>query len=190
MVTHRTRIDGYATAGLTAICDLNDSGEEMKLNFTQFYPMPGAQNKFSIIYDKKSDLFWTPVNIPTDNQNSTGWDKELWGRGFLGGPGNERRILMLQYSRDCLNWFHAGCIAAWPSPMHSFSYAAPLVDGDDLLILSRTCAPGKETTRNNHDTNLVTFHRVRNFRSLALVLKPDFLDETSHIDLLRRRRED
>ncbi|MBC8356371.1 MAG: exo-alpha-sialidase [Planctomycetes bacterium] len=174
MVTHRTRIDGYATAGLTAICDLNDSGEEMKLNFTQFYPMPGAQNKFFIIYDKKSDLFWMPVNIPTDNQNSTGWDKELWGRGFLGGPGNERRILMLQYSRDCLNWFHAGCIAAWPSPMHSFSYAATLVDGDDLLILSRTCAPGEDTTRNNHDTNLVTFHRVRNFRSLALVLKPDF----------------
>ena len=182
MVTHRTRIDGYATAGLTAICDLNDSEKEMKLSFTQFYPMPGAQNKFFIIYDEKSGLFWTPVNIPTDNQNSTGWDKELWRRGFLGGPGNERRILMLQYSRDCLNWFHAGCIAAWPSPMNSFSYAAPLVDGDDLLILSRTCAPGKTTTRNNHDTNQVTFHRIRNFRSLALVLKPRFSADAAGAD--------
>ena len=139
--------------------------------------MPGAQNKFFITYDEKSDLFWTPVNIPTDNQNSTGWDKELWRKGFLGGPGNERRILMLQYSRDCLNWFHAGCIAAWPSPMNSFSYAALLVDGEDLLILSRTCAPGEKTARNNHDANLVTFHRARNFRSLALVLKPDFSAE-------------
>ena len=80
---------------------------------------------------------------------------------------------MLQYSRDCLNWFQAGCIAAWPNPLHSFSYAAPLVDGNDLLILSRTSAPGDQQSFNNHDTNLVTFHRVRNFRSLALVLKPD-----------------
>jgi hypothetical protein len=174
LVTHRTRIDGYATAGVTAACDLSDPGTEMELKFTQFLPLPGAQNKFLIIYDERSDLFWTAANIPTDNQNSTGWDQDLWRRGFLGGPGNERRILMLQYSRDCLNWFQAGCIAMWPSPLNSFSYACPLVDGDDLLVLSRTSAPGEADRHNNHDTKLVTFHRVKDFRSLALNLKPVF----------------
>jgi len=42
LVTHRTRIDGYATANMTAICDLTDDGSALTLGFTQFYLMPGA----------------------------------------------------------------------------------------------------------------------------------------------------
>ena len=38
------------------------------------------------------------------------------------------------------------------------------IDGDDLVIVSRS---GDEHARNAHDGNLVTFHRVRNFRSLV-----------------------
>ena len=38
------------------------------------------------------------------------------------------------------------------------------IDGDDLVIVSRS---GDEQARNAHDGNLVTFHRVRNFRSLV-----------------------
>ena len=35
--------------------------------------------------------------------------------------------------------------------IRSCSYAAPLVDGEDLIILSRTCESGKEVTNNVHD---------------------------------------
>ena len=38
------------------------------------------------------------------------------------------------------------------------------IDGDDLVILSRS---GDERAKSPHDGNLVTFHRVTDFRELA-----------------------
>jgi hypothetical protein len=83
--------------------------------------------------------------------------------------GNERRILVLMYSLDCLNWFQAGCVGMWKSPLRSFHYVFPLIDGPDLLILSRTSV----NAPNQHDSDLITFHRVRSFRDLALDLHPE-----------------
>ena len=80
----------------------------MDLQFTQFYPMPGAQNKFHIIYDDVSRLFWMTTNLVVDSQNSQGWLEKLYKMGFYGPLGNERRILMLMYSMDALNWFQTG----------------------------------------------------------------------------------
>ena len=51
----------------------------------------------------------------------------------------------------------------------SFMYACPLIDGDDLLILSRTSRDG----RDQHDADLSTFHRLPDFRRLALDLYPE-----------------
>ena len=38
------------------------------------------------------------------------------------------------------------------------------IDGDDLVILSRS---GDARAKSAHDGNLITFHRVRNFRELV-----------------------
>ncbi len=165
----RTIIDGHSTAGLAAVCKLEEVGNEMRYRFLQFYPMPGAQCKFHVVYDRRSDLFWTTVTIPTDTWQNR---EPLRAIGFQGPPGNERRILMLMYSIDALNWLQAGCVAMDQHPCHSFSYASQLIVGDDLLVLARTSQGG----RNQHDTNLITLHRVRDFRKLALDLKPR-LDE-------------
>ena len=77
---------------------------------------------------------------------------------------------MLMYSLDALNWFQAGCIAMSPSPMQSFHYVAPLIDGDDMVFLSRTTADGS----NQHDSDVATFHRLQDFRSLAFDLHPRY----------------
>ena len=53
--------------------------------------------------------------------------------------------------------------------LDAFSYASNLVDGDDLLVLSRTSIGGF----NQHNTNLITCHRVEAFRELALDLDRD-----------------
>ena len=166
-VQSRVEIDGYATAGLCAVCDLADDGATLDLRFVQFHPMPGGQNKFHIIHHARSGLFWTAVNLVTDPQNSQGWDERLWRQGFLGGPGNERRFLMLLYSLDALNWWQAGCVARWASPLQGFQYASLLVDGEDLLLLVRTSENGP----NQHDADLMTLHRVPDFRTLALDLR-------------------
>jgi len=167
-VLSRVRIDRLATANMCAVCDVKDDGKNLDCRFVQFHPMPGGQCKFFIIHDKVSDLFWSPVNLPTNTQD-VAWGKKLVAKGFRQTPGNERRFLMLMYSLDALNWFQAGCIAMSTNPLQSFHYAAPLVDGDDLLILSRTSRDAPD----QHDSDLVTFHRVKNFRRLALKLHPE-----------------
>ena len=163
----RPRIDRYATANMAVVCDLHDDGEALDYRFTQFHPLPGGQNQFHIVYDSTSRLFWMTSNLPTNTQDEA-FAADLAAQGFLGKPGNERRFLMLFYSVDALNWFQAGCIARWPNPLQAFNYATPLIDGEDLLVVSRTSQGG----RNQHDNDLVTFHRIENFRSLALDLQP------------------
>ena len=166
-VVARLRLDGYATPGMAAFCDLTDDGESLDLSFSQFHPLPGGQNHFHIIRDEVTRLYWMVSNLPTRTQGAGGREVSQWP-GFRGTPGNERRFLMLFYGVDALNWFPAGCVARWPSPAQAFNYTTPLIDGPDLLIVSRTSRNG----RDQHDNDLVTFHRLPDFRSLALDLFP------------------
>ena len=140
----------------------------MRYGFSQYCPMPGGQCKFHIVYDEVSDLFWTCVNPVSDTLTPV--NDKLAEIGFRGIVANERRILILIYSADAQNWFQAGCVAMSRKMTESFSYASNLIDGDDLVVLSRTSVGGAS----QHDTNLVTCHRVKGFRDLALDLSRDF----------------
>ena len=75
---------------------------------------------------------------------------------------------MRLYSIDGLNWFQAGCIAQARRISQSFMYARPVIDGEDLVIISRTSVDAP----NQHDADFATFHRVHDFRRLALNLYP------------------
>lgn len=164
----RVHLNGRATVGMVAICNLDDDGQTMNLSFSQFCPMIGGQCKFHIIFDEVSGLFWTTVTPPVDTFSPV--EDKLREAGFSGPPGNERRILLLIYSLDAQNWFQAGCVAMSRKVVESFSYASNLIIGDDLLMLARSAVNGF----NQHDTNLITLHRVRNFRDLALNLTRDY----------------
>ena len=131
----RTIIDGHSTVGLAVVCGLQDNGHEMHYRFLQYYPMPGAQCKFHILHDRRSELFWATVTIPTDTWRGR---EPFRAVGFQGLPGNERRILILLYTVDASNWFQAGCVAIDRQPRNSFSCASQLIVGDDLLVLART----------------------------------------------------
>ena len=109
-------------------------------------------------------------NIPTDSQEMVhDWDKIREGKAFNGGPGNERRIMILSYSVDSLNWFQAGCIAMSKKPIQSFMYPSFDFDGEDIVLISRT----NIESNSQHDADMSTFHRISNFRDLALDLFPD-----------------
>jgi hypothetical protein len=165
-VLARCRIDHQATANLAAICDVEDRGSgKPKLTFRQFYPVPGGQGNFFVLHDHVSGLFWMLSNLPTDSKN-TALARRLAARGFVdvsGGAGDERRFLVLSFSVDAFNWFNAGFLAMTSDPLQSFHYAAPLIDGEDLLFLSRT----SRDAPNQHDSDLITFHRLVGFRRLA-----------------------
>lgn len=164
----RVRIATYATTNIAAVCDLEDGGGDLRLSFGEFVALPGAQNKFHIVYDEPSDLFWMVSNTATDSLNVLGHGAKLWEQKFKSGLGNERRIVLLHYSLDARNWLQAACLAITPNPLQSFHYVTPHIDGDDLLLLSRTSVRAV----NQHDSDLITFHRLNQFRTLAVDLHP------------------
>ncbi len=150
-------VDG-TVPNVAALCDLADPGDSLHLDFSHYYVLPGGQNHFHIIHDPKDDLFWMTSNLVTGMATRCyrGW-------------GKERRLLALHYSRDAQHWFCAGIASMWREETRSFNYCTPIIDGDDLLWVSRT----SHHADNQHDNDCITFHRLPSFRSTALELRPD-----------------
>ncbi len=162
-----------ATTNLCAVFDLKEDGDDLTLSFTQYHPLPGGQVKFCIVKDDETGLFWMTCNLAVDGQDAFAMPdpSEHRGNGPYKGAigGNDRRFLMLFYGMDGLNWFPAGCIARASRLSQSFMYPAHIIDGDDLLVVARSSIGGQ----NRHDADTCTFHRVKNFRKLAMDLVPE-----------------
>lgn len=163
--------NGQTTANLCGVFDAVDDGEKLELQFVQWSPMPGGQLKFCVIRDDVSKMFWATCNLVVDSQGQVDFKNPGAGRyrGDFKTRGNDRRFLMLMYGLDGLNWFQAGCIAQAADLSKSFMYARPVIDGDDLAIIARSSIDAPD----NHDADYATFHRVRDFRRLALNLYPE-----------------
>ncbi len=149
-------------AGICAVLDLADDGESAALSFTQYHPMPGGQLKFFVARDDVSGLFWATANPVLDPQRLSARQ----GGGVLGAGG---AVLRLYRSQDGLDGLQAGCVARARKPSRSCSYAAWVVDGDDLGVIARSNVNGP----NQHDADCATFHRVRNFRSMVMDIRCD-----------------
>ena len=172
LVSARAVINRYGTANMGAVFDLSRNGRKLDLTFRQLYPIPGGQCKFHILYDEPSQMFWMASNFPTNSQDLI-HATERFPNAYPGGRRSvreDRRIMMLLYSLDALNWFPAGCIAKAEKLNQSFMYPSMVIDGDDVAVLSRT---GRDSG-DYHDADVATFHRVRNFRSLAMDIFPKF----------------
>ena len=126
--------------GSLAVEKLTKNGREM-----YFAHIPGADLKFYVVYDPESRLYWLL-------------------HSQMDGRMNYRRRLALSYSPDLLKWTLAGLVAVGPADNAARHYASMIIHGDDLLIVSRS---GDERARNSHDGNIVTFHRVKDFRDLT-----------------------
>ena len=125
-----------------------------------FLPMPGGQMRFHILYDEPTKLYWLLSSQATDSMTRA----EKLPEDRFNLPNNERHRLQLHFSKNMVDWCFAGLVAIGPTPRNSRHYASLLIDGDDLHILSRS---GDENAKSAHDGNMITFHTVKNFRSLA-----------------------
>ena len=73
----------------------------------------------------------------------------------------KRKRLVMAVSDDLDSWRIAYEIAnAWGSE-NAFSYPDFIFSENDILLLSRTAYNG---AKNNHDTNMITFHKIEDFR--------------------------
>lgn len=123
-------------------------------------PLPGGHMKFQVIYDEPSKLYWLVSTQSTDS--TTRYDRLPDDRFNLAC--NERRRLQLCFSRNCIDWSFAGMVAIGPSEKSSRHYASLLPVGNDLLVLSRS---GNLQASCAHNGNLITLHRIPDFRTLA-----------------------
>lgn len=152
-------------AALTKVVEDEDGSMKMKLetvpsgNQVLFLPVPGGQMRFHLLYDKESQLYWLLGSQATDSMTRP----ELLPDDRFGLAYNERHRLVLHFSRNLVDWVFAGVVAQTDNPRAARHYASMAIDGDDLIILSRS---GDERARSAHDGNLITFHRVRSFRDL------------------------
>jgi len=110
-----------------------------------YIDFPGGNMKFQVLYDRKSRLYWLihAVNIPGES---------------------DRRTLGLSYSHDLIHWSFAGTVARGKTDNESRHYASMIVSGNDLLVVSRS---GDKDAANAHDTDIITFHVVPDFRRFA-----------------------
>ncbi len=125
-----------------------------------YVPCPGGQVKFHVLYDEPTGLYWLLSNQATRSMTRA----DRLPDGHFNLPNNERRRLQLHFSTNMIDWCFAGIVAVGEEARASRSYASMVVDGEDLHVLSRS---GDHRARNAHDVNMITFHTVRDFRSLV-----------------------
>ena len=71
---------------------------------------------------------------------------------------------MLHFSKNMIDWCFAGVVDASVDPQNSRSEAGMAFHGNDLVMLARSA---DANTSSAHDNNMITFHRVQNFRALV-----------------------
>ncbi len=125
-----------------------------------FLPFPGGQMRFHVLWDGKTKLYWLLSTQATDTLCRH--DRMPPRRYNL--PYDERQRLQLSFSRNMVDWCFAGLVATGKSVVESRHYASMAIDGDDLVVLSRS---GDEFAKSPHDGDMITFHRIRDFRSLV-----------------------
>ena len=130
--------------GKAVILKCNDP--EKPLEFFKVIDFEGNLSKFEIRYDEISRKYYSIITGTHDHQ--------------------ARNILLLAVSEDLYNWRTVCSLLDYshfdPHKV-GFQYISFLIDGDDILYLSRT---GFNNPRNFHDANYSTFHKIENFRNL------------------------
>jgi hypothetical protein len=125
-----------------------------------FVPCPGGQMRFHVLYDEPTRLYWLLSSQATDSMTRP----DRLGADRFNLPNNERHRLQLHFSRNMIDWCFAGLVATGKTPRQARHYASMAIDGDDLVIVSRS---GDQRAHSAHDGNLISLHRVRRFRELV-----------------------
>jgi hypothetical protein len=147
--------DKPGTGEMTTMLEKVPSGKTML-----YVPCPGGQMKFHVLYDEQTKLYWLLSTQATDSMIRP----ERMPEDRYNLPDNERRRLQLHFSKNMIDWCFAGLVATGPVEKASRHYASMAIDGEDLVVLSRS---GDEQAKSPHDGNLITFHQIKNFRKLV-----------------------
>lgn len=136
---------------MTALClEVNVSDPEAPLTYAGLMPFEANRSKFTIKRDEKTGIYYSVANRITDPKR----------------PG-ARNLLSLMASEDLKRWKTVSDLIDMRDrdpAFYGFQYVDFHFSGDDLIYLSRTAINGADSY---HNSNYITFHRVRDFRAMA-----------------------
>ncbi|MCC5842128.1 MAG: autotransporter-associated beta strand repeat-containing protein [Opitutales bacterium] len=133
--------------------------EVQDAGFDEWVALPGAEKKFAAGYDPASGRFYVLSNpvLPVDYGHNEPWNLI-------------RNTAALISSEDLLHWDVEQIFLYSPNVAYeAFQYLNFDIEGDDMLVVSRTAFDIglSPLPPRGHDSNLVTFHRIENFREAA-----------------------
>ena len=141
-----------------ACIHLSPEGERARFDPSDgLLEFPGGKSKFTIRRDPETDIYLTLSNANLDQAAPT-----------------NRSVLSWHASLDLQTWHCLGILlqddGSVPTSQAAAKVGFQYVDwqfcGDDLVYLVRTAYGG---AHNFHDSNRITFHRLKNFRSILQV---------------------
>ncbi len=138
---------------------------QLQVAQSDFIELPGGDKKFTIIYDEESGRYWTLTN-PADEAGFDHAGKFYTSDGITFDMMRNR--VALYSSADLRNWtLERDKIIYNADPFfHGYQYIDWKIDGDDIVLVSRTASPEERGLPiRQHDANMMTFHRIENFRN-------------------------
>ncbi|GAB3961932.1 sialidase family protein [Spirosoma harenae] len=137
-----------------AMYRVSDDGKVSDSTTVKFIKLPGACKKFNIRLDPKSKRYYTFTNYALPKHRTYRRERARNAQVLLSSP-------------DLENWTIHGIILYHPEiDNHGFQYLDWQFDGKDIIVASRTAfEDGMGGADNQHNSNFLTFHRVKNFRN-------------------------
>lgn len=129
-------------------------------------PFVGGATKFNVMWDPKTKRYWALTNYPS----------EVLRKSKM-RAGGMRSVLTLISSKDLQSWkTNAIVLASEDVKHHGFQYVDWQFEGDDIIFLSRTGYKDKfGEAANFHDSNYMTFHRIKNYKKAKTPKKFKYL---------------
>ena len=127
--------------------------------------MPGGGKKFTVRRDPVEGCYWALTNPDSGGDDPIMHDG-IYRKGM--SRSLERNRLVLVRSFDLVNWVEVATVLYDPDPFfHGFQYADWVFDGDAIAAVVRVGAPeSRGLPVRQHDSNMMCFIRIDNFRNL------------------------
>ena len=151
-----------AVHGKAALTHIAKDGRQNRFDpASDFIDFPGGCKKFTIRHDPQSNRYWSLTNWVMP---------EYVGKR---GAGSIRNTLALVSSPDLHSWQIDRVVLHDPDLDTGYQYADWLFDGEDIIAAVRTAHDdGLGGAHSYHDANLLTFHRIRDFRKVPAGVDP------------------
>jgi hypothetical protein len=152
------RVHYKPEGGVAAIVRVSDDGCTATFDSERdIITFPGGATKFTIRQDSKTHLYWTLSNYTPDFHRDT-------------PAASTRNTLAIASSPDLRCWTVRSVVLYHPDPKdHAFQYVDWLFEGNNLIAVSRTAYDdGLGGAHRFHDANFLTFHRIKDFRTLKM----------------------